>query len=427
MNEFPFSKEDRDMRSKPMWWLMALVLLTATAAPMLGQPQLAGAEFRVNGNTTTSLLHNPAIAFSGTGKALVAWEDDQNGLRGRFYDSNGNALSNELPLVANVKLQGLPAHGIETIRKDAAVAFLATGEFVLAWTEERDNVSTDILFENRQVIDRDVFAQKFSAAGVPQGGPTRLNAVANGYQSQPKILVRSGGLDTIVVWQTGDGVFGRAFRSEKGKAVGAELKISSGLGGNPVITGDAAGNFLVSWEAADRDSQGVYGRLYNRAAAPRGGEFLVNSTTTGLQRRPAVTSVKSGGWLVVWQGQGATAKDAHIYGQFLGGGGSFVGPEFRISQGFGPTQIAPAVAEVAGGNFVVAWTDWKEPFPIGVFSVELDKLGNALGDETEVNSQPIGSQVRTALAVFGSTVLVPWEGFTDSRIRPGISARRLTF
>ncbi len=154
--------------------------------------------------------------------------------------------------------------------------------------------------------------------------------------------------------------------------MGAEVKISSGVGGNVAIAGDAAGNFLVSWEAADRDSQGVYARLFDKTATARGGEFLVNTTTAGLQRRPAVATVKAGGWLIVWQGQGATAADAHIYGQFLGGGGSFIGPEFRVSQGFGPTQIAPAVAQLASGNFMVAWTDWKDPFPIGVFSVELD-------------------------------------------------------
>jgi hypothetical protein len=413
------------MRSKPWWWLMALVLLTATAAPMLGQPQFVGAEFRVNGDTN-AILHNPAVAFSGNGNAMVVWEDAQAGLRGRVYDSNGNALSNELSLVANQVLQSIPAHGIEVIRKDAAVAFLPTGDLVVAWTEEKDNVSVDFLFESRQVIDRNVMAQRFSAAGAAQGTPARLNASAAGYQSLPKILVRSG-QDPFVVWQTGSGIFGRAFRPEKSKAVGAEVKISSGLGGNAAIAGDAAGNFLVSWEAADRSSLGVYARLFDKSASPRGGEFLVNSTVEGLQRRPAVTAVKAGGWFVVWQGQGATTKDAHVFGQFLGGGGSFIGPEFRISQGFGPTQISPAVAQIASGNFVVAWTDWKDPFPIGVFSVELDKLGNAVGAETEVNTRPIGSQVRTALAAFGSTVLIPWEGFTDSNTHPGISARRAIF
>jgi hypothetical protein len=414
------------MRSKPCWWLMALVLLTAAAAPVLGQPQLAGAEFRVNGDTN-AVLHSPAVAFSANGRAMVVWQDEQTGLRGRFYDNQGNALSSELPLVANQKLQGVPAHGIETVRQDASVAFLASGELLVAWTEERDNVSVDFLFESRQVIDRNVLAQRFSAAGVPQGTPARLNASAAGYQSLPKVLVRNGGQDPFIVWQTEAGVFGRAFRPEKSKAVGAEVKISSGLGANPAIAGDASGNFLVSWEAADRNSQGVFARLFDRSASPRGGEFVVNSTVAGLQRRPAVTTVKSGGWLVVWQGQGATAKDAHIYGQFLGGGGSFIGPEFRISQGVGPTQVSPAVAEISGGNFVVAWTDWRQPFPIGVFSVGIDRLGNALGAETEVNSRPIGSQVRTAIAASGSTVLIPWEGFTDSNTHPGISARRLTF
>jgi hypothetical protein len=393
---------------------------------MLGQPQVAGAEFRVNG-VTNSILHNPAVAFSGNGNSIVIWQDEQAGLRGRFFDNSGNALSDELQLVANQKLQGLPAHGIEVVRQDASVAFLASGELVLAWTEERDNVSTDVLFESRQVIDRDVFAQKFSAAGVPQGTPARLNASTAGYQSLPKVLVRNGGLDPFVVWQTESGIFGRAFRPEKSKAVGPQMKISSGVGGNAAIAGDAAGNFLVSWEAADNSSQGVYARLFDRTASPKGGEFLVNSTVAGLQRRPAVTAVKSGGWLVVWQGQGATIKDAHIFGQFLGGGGSFIGPEFRISQGVGPTQVSPAVAEITGGHFAVAWTDWKQPFPIGVFSVELDRLGNAVGAEIEVNSRPIGSQVRTAIAASGSTVLIPWEGFTDSNTHPGISARRLTF
>ena len=92
------------MKAKPWWWVMALVLLTATAAPMLGQAQFAGAEFRVNGDTN-AILHNPAVAFSANGNAIVVWQDEQAGLRGRFYSNNGNALGNELALVYNQNLQ----------------------------------------------------------------------------------------------------------------------------------------------------------------------------------------------------------------------------------------------------------------------------------------------------------------------------------
>src|SRR5437764_10941563 len=46
---------------------------------------------------------------------------------------------------------------------------------------------------------------------------------------------------------------------------------------NPAVAADAAGNFLVAWEAADGSSQGVYARLFDRTATPQGSELLVNS------------------------------------------------------------------------------------------------------------------------------------------------------
>src|SRR3954452_7614505 len=118
------------MKMKPMLWLTALALLPAASAPVLAQPQLLGAEFRVNANAE-SKHHNPVAAFNAAGSALVVWENDKNGLRGRFYRRDGSALTDELGLVANQKLPGVPATGPEVIRKDPAVAFLASGEFLL--------------------------------------------------------------------------------------------------------------------------------------------------------------------------------------------------------------------------------------------------------------------------------------------------------
>ena len=83
------------MKMKPMLWLSALALLPATAVPMLGQPLPVGAEFRVNANTE-SKQHNPVAAFNAAGSALVVWENDKNGLRGRFYGRDGSPLTDEL-------------------------------------------------------------------------------------------------------------------------------------------------------------------------------------------------------------------------------------------------------------------------------------------------------------------------------------------
>ncbi|HEY0511418.1 MAG TPA: hypothetical protein VGH73_05920 [Thermoanaerobaculia bacterium] len=423
------------MRLKPLLWLTSLALLPVIAAPVLGQPRPVGSEFRVNGNTE-SKQRNPVAAFNAAGSALVVWENDKNGLRGRFYGRDGTPLTDELGLVANQKLTTLPAQGNEVIRKDPAVAFLPSGEFLLAWTEETDYVEVSLFIENRQLLDRDVYLQKFSAAGAPEGTPVRLNATTTGFQSLPKILVRNGA-DTVVAWQStasgsaaGNGIFGRLVGSTVVPSSG-ETKLSSvsSPASNVSLAGDASGNFIAAWEAADGSSQGVYARLFTKSASPRGTEFRVNTTVAGLQRRAAVSAdTNTGGWLMVWQGQAGGIKDSHIYGQFLSSAGGLVGPQVRISQGVAQGQVAPSVAAIAGGKFLVTWLDYQDIFPVGLFGVEVDKLGSEIGAEVAINSQAINAQTRTSIAVSPlGGVLVPWEGFTSSPNAPVISARRVQF
>lgn len=425
------------MRMKPSQWLTALALLPALAVPVLGQPRPVGSEFRVNGNTE-SKQHNPVAAFTAGGSSLVVWENDKNGLRARFLGRDGAPQSDELGLVANQKLTAVPSQGTEVIRKDPAAAFLPGGDFLLAWTEERDFVTVELFVEHRDVIERDVYVQRFSAAGAAQGTATRLNTTTAGFQSQPRILVRNGA-DALVIWQSddrtaataGDGIFGRSVKASNAQPSGAETRLSStpGLAANPVIAADPSGGFLVAWEAADADTQGVFARFFAKSGAPRGNDLRVNTTVAGLQRRPAVAYDRNtGGYLVTWQGQAGSLWDSHIYGQFLGANGGLVGPQVRLSQGVARAQVSPSVVPAADGRFLVTWVDYQISFPVGLYGVEIDKLGNAVGSEVKINTRPINAQTRTALAVGANgAVLVPWEGFTTSSSTPGISARQVQF
>jgi len=424
------------MRTKPSLWLTALTLLPALAAPVLGQPRPVGSEFRVN-PIAESKQHNPVAAFNAAGSALVVWENENLGLRGRLFNRDGAAQTGELALVANQKLTTVPAQGTEVLRKDPAVAFLSGGDFLLAWTEERDDVRSDIFIEHRTVLDRDVYVQKFNAAGAAQGSPLRLNTTTAGFQSVPKILVRNGA-DAVVVWQSddrtvlkaGDGIFGRLVRTATAQASGAELKLSTspGLAANAALAGDPNGGFLVSWEGPDANAQGVFARFFNKSVSPRGDAFRVNTDVKGLQRRPAVAYDRNtGGYLVAWQGQAGGIKDSHIYGQFLGANGGFVGPQVRLSQGVAQGQISPSVV-ASGNSFLVSWLDYQDIFPVGLFAVEIDKLGAAVGAEVKVNAEPVNAQSRTSIALSAAgDVLMPWEGFTASPNAPVISARRVQF
>ena len=415
------------MRSKPAF-LVALALIPLLAAPAWSEVRPAGAEVRVN-RSTEAQDHNSAAAFNATGaRAVVVWDNDEAGLRARFVGRDGSALSDELGLVANQVVPGLPFRGELTTRKEPAVGFVPSGDFLLAWTEERALFSVNVFFESRTVLDRDIYVQRFTAAGAPVGSPTRVNDTTSGLQSAPKLLVRKGG--AVVVWQSGDGIFGRLI-SPAGAPAGAEFRVKPEAGGaaNPAIAGDASGGFAVVWEAADGGTKGVFARLFDASAQPVGGEIRVNNQVAGLQRRPGITSVGDNGWLdngwlVVWQGQVGPRTDSRIFGQFLGQAGNHVGPNFRVSGDEADTRIAPSVARIAGGGFLVVWMDWKNIYPLGLTGMTLDCLGNATSDELWINDRPIDGHHRTSLAAGAAgDLLITWEGYAPGQQRPGIEAR----
>ncbi len=62
------------------------------------------------------------------------------------------------------------------------------------------------------------------------------------------------------------------------------------------------GDFLVTWrDQRDGDRGGMFARLFDRIAQPRGGDFQVNTYTLAQQDVPATARHPSGRTLVVWQ------------------------------------------------------------------------------------------------------------------------------
>jgi hypothetical protein len=421
------------MRSRPRHWLCALALLIPLAAPAHAEPRLLGAEFRVNG-ADDSKQHNPTAAAAPNGRTLVVWESEKLGLRGRFYRPDGSTAGGELALIANVRLSGFPARGVETLRKDPALAFLPTGEFLLAWTEERDDVILDVL-EHREILDKDVYLQRFGPSGLPIGSPVRINTATPGLQSLPKILVRSS-WPVVVVWQSddpanlggGSGIFGRLATKANGRPFGASFRISTENepAAGPAIAGLPSGDFLVAWEADDGNGLGSFVRAFFRDLSqtpPSYIETRVNAAVGGVQRRPAVAAAGTTGYFVVWQGQWDSPATSRIFGRFVDPKGNTNPRTLEISKGFGATQISPSIARRGNGDLLVTWLDWNGLAPLGVFAVTLDAKGNARGAEVKVSEQPLSAHFRTALALAGDSALLPWEGFID--LKQGITARRI--
>lgn len=105
-------------------------------------------------------------------------------------------------------------------KEPAAIADRA-GRLFVVWTEELVHIKTDIFYEDRQVLGRDVYAQVFDAAGAPVGAAFRVHADARGFQGRPGVarLARFRNADVAVVaWESdgsgggSEGVFARAFQ-----------------------------------------------------------------------------------------------------------------------------------------------------------------------------------------------------------------------
>jgi len=162
---------------------------------------------------------------------------------------------------------------------------------------------------------------------------------------------------------------------------------------------------------------------------PLGGEFQVNSYTTGTQRLPAVAVDSAGGFVVVWQSSGSYGSDTDsfsIQGQRFGAGGSPLGSEFQINWGTAGTQYSPDVAMAANADFLVAWHSDSSLLDDGsgtsIQAARFNADGSAFTLDLQVNSYTTGDQLSAAVATTAADdFVVVWQSAGSSGTDPGAS------
>jgi hypothetical protein len=133
---------------------------------------------------------------------------------------------------------------------------------------------------------------------------------------------------------------------------GSELRANvtpEGAQNDPDVAIGADGGSMVVWTGESSEALEVYGRFYDSAGNPRGGESRLNDNLDGIQWQVRVAAVPGGGYMAVWQDGG------FVIGRAYGVDGQPLTNEIRISTSRGP-QTSPDIA-AADGGFVVAWAD----------------------------------------------------------------------
>jgi hypothetical protein len=171
-----------------------------------------------------------------------------------------------------------------------------------------------------------------------------------------------------------------------------------------VVAFGADGSFVVVWDSygssgPDQDGWGIVARRFDARGVPLGGEFQVNSYTTGRQVLPRVAADAQGSFVVVWESYGSPGDDSWWYSiqaRRFDAAGVPLGPQFQVNTYTTDSQSRPDVAALSPQGFVVIWGSQGsadgDSSATSVHARRYDADGAPLGDQFRVNTLTTGIQ-----------------------------------
>lgn len=307
-----------------------------------------------------------------------------------------------------------------------SVATDADGNYVVTW--------------NSSGQDGDVwgvYAQRYDAGGTALGSEFRVNTRTTGSQSLARVAMDADG-DFLVTWTgydsqdgSGSGIYAQRYASD-GTALGGEFRVNTYTTGNQKRSQaamDADGNFVIVWESAsnqDGSGYGVYAQRYAANGATLGGEFRVNTYTTAGQGSADVAVNADGSFVVAWQSSGQDGNGIGIHAQRYSAAGTALGSEFQVNTYTTGFQYGPSVAIDAAGNFVVTWDSLNQDGGgSGVYGQRYASNGTTQGTEFRVNTYTTGSQQGSSVVMKADgSFVVTWESAGQDGDSYGIYAQR---
>jgi len=380
-----------------------------------------GSDFQVN-TYTSSRQFRPSVAIDGRGGFVVAWENDYpaaTSIRARRYDSSGAAQGDEFEV---------QTYTPPTLVSRSSVAADPSGEFTVTWASFRSSGGDSV---------DSVQGRRFASDGTPVGDQFQVETYTTGQQFVPRVSVSSGH-DLVVVWQSqgspGTDTSGTSIQAQRYAAFaqGSQFQVNSYTTSaqfDPAVAAGATGEFVVVWHGygssgTDTDGASIHGQRYASDGSAAGGEFQVNTYTTGYQEHAAVAADFGGDFVVVWQGYSG------IEGQRFDSSGATQGSEFQVNAPTTSGSFQPSVARDPDGDFVVAWTSTGSAgTDHSGYSIQAQRFasnGSPQGSQFQVNTYTTGTQQNPSVALDEvGDFLVVWQSEAEGSLanRWGIRAR----
>lgn len=382
-----------------------------------------GPETRVN-TYTTGLQFGPRIGRDAAGDYVVAWTGyNQYGSQGDIFAQRYNA--NGVPVGSEFRVNSYTTGN----QRDVSVGMDDNGNFVIAW--------------NSLGQDGDgngIYAKRYSSSGAVLQSDFRVNTFTTRDQSFPSVAVQHTGAFVIAwasVTQDGDssGIYAQRY-SAAGAVVGSEFQVNTYTTNRqqfPSVAIDTAGDFVVAWQSRGEDdnggnygSYGIYAQRFNSAGTKQGGEFRVNTYTTGTQDRAQVAMDSAGNFVVTWESQGNDGDSYGIFAKRYNAAGVVQGSDFKVNTYTTSFQSQPAIAMDSTGDFVITWSSFQQDGGYdGIYAQRYSPAAVAQGTEFRVNTYTTESQNTPSIAMDGSgNYVIAWVSTDQDGSSEGIYSQR---
>ena len=182
--------------------------------------------------------------------------------------------------------------------------------------------------------------------------------------------------------------------------IGGQFQINSyttGQQSRARVASDGQGDFVVVWygvgsKGTDTSYSSIQARRFGANAVAKGTDFQVNTYTHAYQDWPHVAVGPQGDFVVVWQSMYSAGSDARqsIHGQRFDDSGTPIGSQFQVNSYTTDVQLLPTAALSSEGQFVVVWFSWGADDPVNsggsVQGQRFDDSGTPDGGEFQVNT-----------------------------------------
>lgn len=363
-----------------------------------------------------------AIAPDGASGAVIAWEDNRNGLRDIYaqrIDSTGAVLWT-LDGVAVCTATGNQSDPVATFGHNL-------GGATIFWTDQRDDATRGA----------EIYGQRLSGEGVPQWATNGVAMSTDDEQNEVSpvaIVDGKGGFTELPGYIVAYGLLERFNHLNTAVAVqhvntaGADLWTAAQSGGvrlcsnvesasAPRITSDGVGTQVTGrgavavWsdERGGKGNRNIYARRVSSSGVPQwAANGVAVCDTAGNQENPDIVHVGGGNVIAVWRDRRGT--DENIYAQKLNSSGVAQWPQHGrpvcLASGL---QTSSRVVEDGAGGAIVTWADSRSGVS-RIFAQHIDANGASLwlGDGIPMTSPTGAAQTIPAIISAGGGAIVIW-------------------